>query len=457
MEERAKSPGPGRSTAGFLLEAIALFVVLAAPYFMLYSADYAVVTLALALCYLIWAFVAAARRLPESSPSGLKTAGFATLHVIAGMLATGGFVALLVLGWMLWAYRAANVDSNAEEMWTLLSAGQGILISIAAVLAAVAVHVASLALLRRDAETFGDFYRRIWASGPRSTFFPVLAALTFGFVIAGLLNVGTAEVVLDYLLENWVPHRTMLRWEVAATFPSLPIGLFAAAVMLAAHRRMIPAIFANIDGRQIHAGDAERFATRLATLGGAGGAMVTLGAIIYLIHLGAIGAYGTVATLAPNMAVIEELKSWMTEQRANGRASVEIATALRENGHWTPDAPDAGLTVLLPGLDTERDGVIRESACNYRITAGIADTVELEDFEWLTTEQATLDVSYCLAISCPSPVVWDTEPRLMLYSSHASQSSFWSENLFMNPFGDRVIESGGYCTAEGDLADSFQG
>ncbi len=457
MKEQAKNPGPGRLTAGFLLEAFTLFVVLAAPYLILHAAEGILIAGALALCYLIWAFAEAVRRSPESSPSGLKATGFATLHLIGGTLAVGGFVTLLVLGWIHWAYRVTDADGNAEQMWNLLPAGPLVSISVAAVLASAAVLVASLAPLRRDAEKFGDFYRRIWASGSRTTFFPSLAALTLGLVVAGLLNVGGALISMSVLLENMAPHRTVpgwvAVWEVAAVYPVIPIGLFAVAAMLAAHRRMIPAIFAHIDSRQIHVRHAERFATRLATLGGAA---VTLGAITYFVHLGTVAGLGTVAELGPSVAVIEELEAWVAAQRADGRTNIEIAAALEENGRWTPDTPDAGLIVLLPKLDTDPMS-IRDSACRYRVAVGVADTAELEGFEWLAAEQATLDVRYCLAISCPNPVVWDTEPRLMLYSSHASRNLYWQENLFMNPFGEGVAEPGGYCTAEGDLADSFQG
>jgi hypothetical protein len=114
------------------------------------------------------------------------------------------------------------------------------------------------------------------------------------------------------------------------------------------------------------------------------------------------------------------------------------------------------MTVLIPGLDGG-PAPIRDSACSYRVSAAPADSAALGSYKWLAADQATLNVRYCLAIACPNPMVWQTEPRLMLYSSHPSRNLYWQDNLFMDPFGESTTTPGGYCTANGDLADRFLG
>jgi hypothetical protein len=187
---------------------------------------------------------------------------------------------------------------------------------------------------------------------------------------------------------------------------------------------------------------------------------VTLYAILYPLHFGVVAALTSVAGIAPTFGTAEAVETWVEEQRAEGRTGAELAAILNEHGRWSADSPEAGLPVLFPDLmDTlPLDDSSGNGNCGITLAASVADPAAVRDADWLAVEQAESDLRYCIRTACPSPVAWDAPDPILLYSSHPSRNEHWLENIFIDVFATgRATAPGGYCTASGELADSYQG
>ena len=173
-----------------------------------------------------------------------------------------------------------------------------------------------------------------------------------------------------------------------------------------------------------------------------------------------VAALSSVAGIAPAFATADAVEAWVEEQRAEGKTGTEMAALLNEHGRWSADTPESGLPVLFPdlagSLPTEASSGL--ASCGITLAAGVADPAAVSGVDWLEPEQAASDLRYCIRTACPSPVAWDAPDTVLLASSHASRNEQWMEYVFIDVFANgRAPEPGGYCTADGRLADEFQG
>ncbi len=149
-------------------------------------------------------------------------------------------------------------------------------------------------------------------------------------------------------------------------------------------------------------------------------------------------------------------------QREAGRSATEIASELHDHGSWTPAEPDSGFAELIPGLgETLKESSLSER-CSVTLDAGVADNAALREQDWIQEWEADSlplrDISYCMRLACPSPVVWHEHPVVILESSHPSRNRNWNYFIFLDIFGNGAAYGpGGFCTADGELAESFQG
>ena len=450
MTETANGVGGQSALPGFLLETLALFAALAGLFLALEPTLATISGFLATVAYAMWGFARAVRELAESPPTPASATACGLSHFAGGTFVAGGLSMLVMLGWIGWAYERPGDGGHPLE--SMLPGMTSVLIVV--FLAAAATLVVSPAFLRGGDEGYAVFYRRILRRGEWTGLLSAVMASGLGFAIIGVLNVGATLAGLIPIVESQNPHRSVSLWEIATVFPVLPVTLAAVAALLAAHRRMNPAMIARVRGKAAAGAGRERPVLWFTPVAGAA---VILGGMVSVIHMGSVAALGLVAEISPAMSVVDGLGDWVAEQRADGRTGAEIVAALEADGYWSGDEPAGGLVTLIPELTEDETAGLLESACRYRVVAGIADTAEVEDVDWLVDEEAASDVKYCLAIACPSPVVWDAPPALILNSSHASRNSYWAETLFMDVFATGVAKPGGYCTAIGDLAENFQG
>ena len=162
--------------------------------------------------------------------------------------------------------------------------------------------------------------------------------------------------------------------------------------------------------------------------------------------------------------------------------------AVNAGGHWSPEAPAEGLARLLSAPGETPVDVVDGWACPVTVAAGIVAAAELAAAPWPDmsalpphvtrrnqgreepddapsddaaepmAETAPPAVRYCIKVTCPSPVGWRAPDAIALGTSHASASPDWMHLLYFDFYADGVAASpGGYCTADGKLADEFQG
>lgn len=232
-------------------------------------------------------------------------------------------------------------------------------------------------------------------------------------------------------------------------------------------------------------------------------------AALYLIHI-FVFVMGTAApALSTGGTTKKALDEWAAEQRSAGRPDAEIAAEINESGHWSPDVPAEGLARLLPNLFANPEFEIAGWTCPVTVTAGAIDAAELEAAPWPElpdtspvvlheenrafvdyinesseerkreeAEKAAAEpeydedkddnedkadnenypppIRYCVKVTCPGPAPWPASGAVVLISSHATTVPQWLYIGTLQARG-RTTPAGGYCTAEGDLADSFQG
>ena len=188
--------------------------------------------------------------------------------------------------------------------------------------------------------------------------------------------------------------------------------------------------------------------------GGAGimavlcGWAVSLYAILIFFHMGLVAVLSSATGVSATVEIAETIEEWADVQRDDDRTEAELAAILSEYGSWNPEAPEAGIPALFPKLGEvlPAGDLPGAAACSITIAAGV------------TADRAAPDLNYCIRTACPSPVAWAAPPAVALWSSHPSGKEHWLGSLFPDVFANgRAPAPGGYCTADGELADEFQG
>ncbi len=441
-----------------ILETLILTAVMAAPYLLLDN-GWAMIAIALVvLGYLVW-FVGWAiwRRHAGEQPPFMVRLLVAAIQFCA-VLMTVGLGEVVILAWVSGAYSTNIIaDSTGASVWLY----PGVALAAPSLLLTIIASRPG-----RGGTPTADLRAAIHAKGFAPFHGSWLAASALTLAIFCLLAVIFGETSARMLLDNLYANNPGVEpslWDVIRTFPFLPPALIAGAAMLAIFRASVRenSIRAIV---QAYAEEAGGSAAPGAGVGGglavACGMAVTLYAILYPLHIGMVAALSSVAGIVPAFETAEAVETWVEEQRAEGRTGAELAAILNQHGHWSADSPEDGLPVLFPDLkDTlpvgESSGL---AGCGITLAAGVADPAAVSDADWLAVEQAESDLRYCIRTSCPSPVKWDAPDAVLLNSSHPSRNQHWLGNIFIDVFAaGRAIAPGGYCTASGELAESFQG
>ncbi len=452
-----------RPGAVFLVETLALFAVLAAPYFILDYGWSFIANAVFMLGYILWPRLASWRKRKTATEPAVKPKGppIRVFLLVLGfqcsvLVIATGVTATIVVGWMTWAYWIELVPGGAPLMvW-----------AIPGILVLAPVLFLALARPRGKGTPANDFLAAVRSKGLAPFRESWLITATFFLAFFCLLLLSVSIPAFHQILRALKLGEELAVWELALVFPFIPLGLIAIAAMLSIHRmighgRNSPGAIVEAYARE--PADSLAPASRTGAFGGFAVTcawVATLYAILYPIHFGMVAALSSVVSIAPSFATQEAVETWVEEQRAEGRTGAELAAILNEHGSWSADSPEAGLPVLFPDL---KDSLPVENtsglgSCGITLAAGVADPAAVSGVDWLEPEQAGSDLRYCIRTACPSPVSWDAPDTIILQSSHSSQNKYWLQYLFIDVFANgRAPAPGGYCTATGDLADSFQG
>lgn len=444
-----------RKAAKWVLHTTGLFAAMAAPFIFLPKIDTASLAAAGAgFAFLLSWLVVLFFRDRGKPWQPAKIVLLHTLYELSVPTAVYGLMAFLILEWVLWAY--LPITSSAET-WDALMIAQ---IAVAAIL--IYPPILFLLFAPRLARKNG---------GPASRFLKGVRARGFGWfqiswlgnmtIWAGVSAVGWVFLTPQLLqwTERWRDSDGIVTiWELVAAYPFLPFALLATAAILALSNVLITgretdeAIDrAYIDGAAEEPWPAPR--ARVA-LGGlvAGASVATLLMIVYSVHLGIMAKGGRDVRTALG-GVADALVILGNTREDDDWTIPEVAAALNRYGHWTPDAPGEGLGELIADPREAFPG-----NCTVRTAAGIVDPPFEGPHSGLDLEAGKPDLKFCVALVCTSPTTWSAPPTRLLVTSHASQAEGWRDNSYVDAVADGVApEPGGYCNADGRLADTYQG
>ncbi len=448
--------GPKSSLVLALLEIAVLFLILAAPLSAVVSRPYyALVPLGVAAAYVTWALVAAFRRTAPGQPRKLRAAPFMLAQLVGGTSIVGAFAILGFAAWFPLAYRWEVVAAGGAEPGFPLAFAAMAPVALGAAVGAVALFLASVALLRRDDEDVGACVRRVRAEGAGLLRPAAVAWLLLGLALVSLLGVAATGTALPELLRSTNPAQIVDIGYLANEYPGFAAAILAAAVLTVAFRRMQPAALASL--RRPRRG--ARIPAVLAVLGSAAAAY---GWYLYFVHIWVIGTFGAASMIAGWGEISRATDNWIEAQQAAGRPPAEIASDLRDHGNWTTPQPGAGLPALLPELGEDLEYLGLGSGCTVTVDAGAADNSALRDLSWIEGYVAAFrplpEISYCIRLACPSPVAAHSHSVVIFSSSHPSRNRGWAYNVFMDMSASGAApEAGGYCTTDGELAAEYQG
>lgn len=454
MSEPAAPKGDEIPVVRWAIHTLLLFAAMVAPFFPFDIGTAPRVAVGAGFAYLsLWLAAGLLRNRGKPNPP----AKIFLLHILYGIsvpIAAGGLIWLLAAEWALWAYLPMT---SPAETWDMF---MNLLIALTAIF--IYPPLLFLLLGPRLARKNG---------GPASRFLKGVRARGFGwFHINWLRNTAAMAGTICLLSMLWSPallHLTarlrdsdgaVTNWELVATYPFLPFALLATAVMLALSMVLIrewetdeAAARAYIDRTAESPRPAPRTRAALGALvAGACGAALLI--IIYPIHLGMTATVvGDAKTALGGVAEAWEIL-WNTHEDDDWTRA-EVAEALNRFGHWTPDAPEAGLGMLVAD-----PGQAFPESCTVRTAAGTIDRPARDPDNASPSSEDEADVKYCVAVACAPPFAWSAPPALLLFTSHASEAEGWREDLYVDVQANgRAAAPGGYCTADGALAESYQG
>jgi len=458
----SQSPGAGIARApsyGWsLLESVVLFLMMAVPpYWLGFSNLYALVPVAVTAAYVIGTPATAFLRQPANAASKLRFAVFAVAQLVSGCAVAAGLSILLATTWIHFAYRAEMVSPDGMGLGGPFELTTAAPLALGLIAVAVAALVASAALLRRDGESVGGWFARVHKDGSAILWLAAATCLVLGFAVLSMANIVASAISLPALLMAADPSRIVDVWRVAGEFPGFPLAVLAAATLLAAYRHVQRPAIESLCGKS--AGTPIGLPAMSAILASIAGGYAWF---LYMLHVGVVAALGTVAMIVSWGEVSRATDAWIEAQQAAGREPSEIAAELRSHGSWTVDGPAPGRPRSVPRLGGTLSELGLSSECSVTVDAGVADNSALRNQGWIAGYVAGFrplpEVSYCIRLACPSPAVWQERPVVILHSSHPSRNPAWAYNLFMDVFGAGAApNAGGYCTAGGRLAASYQG
>lgn len=451
MYEQTQSDTGNHSFRGYFIHLSLLLAAMGLPFAVTDPVTASFGSAAIGVAYVLWLSVASMLRDRKTRLPGISVL-FALMAYMSAipMIAVGSMLVVLV-GWISWAYGPHDLIPSASMLITTT-------IVVMIVIPILLVLLLPLLLKNGDGPA-ARLVQGIRKKGVAAFHLSWIGALAM-FLGLSCILVFTGFVSGSHELEKTRQNvDTLSFWELSVAFPILILSLFTGAVMLAMTRYGTPGrgeinniVRAYIEGSDLPTGMSRRSRTVLSGIV-AGGWATTILVIAYPVHLGLVAALGPVAGLTSLTDSIEAVDFWIVEQRDAGRTTSEIAAELNTIGFWSPDQPNAGLATLVEDSES-----VFNAECSARATAAVTDPASHAASDWLPDEEMASDLKYCIVIACPSPVTWDAPPALLLGSSHESRATYWIGDLYIDLFAEgRARAAGGYCNADGTLADEFRG
>lgn len=435
---------------------------MAAPYLVFGAGTGALVMCSVLGLYMLWpgermsGFGAWRQKQPRPSTIAPRPGLYANQFLAAGGIARPRMSpALVVLAVWMFAVYDLSEHKNLKEIWRIGAIVVTCLVLIETLLEA-ATYLRPLISARRRGALSGSLPAFIHADAAKLLRSPILLwNIGSGIAMCGAMSVMAGTFAYESLARSLTRDHVPSVYEIAEMFPVLPLNLLAtSALFVITVGPKQPAIVQAFLARTQQ--EATRRIPAWQTLVTASASFAILIAAIYSAHFSTVAALSSVAGLKPLEVIYKTVPEWVAKQRDNGLIPTKVAAKLNKHGYWRRDTPDAGLAALMPVLGATLGEL--GGACEIAITAAPADPAAVAGKDWIPAMVAQSDIKYCVRIACPSPVKWDAPPSSLLHSSHPSRNRYWMKSLYIDIFADGVASSpGGYCPAEGRLAEDFQG
>jgi hypothetical protein len=411
----------------------------------------------------------------------------AILYSASGFMAATGIGGAIVAIWLGLAYKPIE----SEELPAFLT-GDGLLAglphTLAMLVGGVALLALSIVLLNWGRGGLGALAVRLRRHGPGLFLSPwILETAIVMLLFGGSLFMGMA-ITLDMLIEVMSPGRTASFLDLIEMFPFLPACMAVTAVTAVALGKLMGYGAFDAVVRALREDDAEprprdAWWPVLATITLTSSAG-TIAVAMWALYVAIAAATASVFALQAGAEVGGTLKYWAIVEHEAGRPKDELAAMVNAKGYWSKAEPGEGLPELLPGMNEIIAGFDLERECRIQVAAAPAEPedgniartslpyAELPDFPDSedSDDSSRADgagaagfgeappLRFCVKVTCPVPVNWDAPPAISLYSSHATGSQNWIYQSYFDLYAEGVAASpGGYCTASGELAESFQG
>ena len=460
MSEAAQPRAYGPTPGWFFAETAIYFVVILALFWLLDLGTAALtllVGLAGGLAVLVVLQLMARPKPDRESRFPRFLAG---IYILAGGLL--GFLAIIVanIAWMNFGLDLDRVSSVSS--YDIVGEINRDAVRVIAVVVSLALlcYFLSLAGFRRRGVVSGSIMSLVRAELAGFLRSPMIEGAATVLAVVGLLSWTASLFALQELVASMFFERQTGLIDVMTLFPILPIGLLATCMLITIARPPVGNNPGQIDEIRDHfrrtaAGGRRPPVWREVATAIASAVMMI--AFVYPLHFGMVAAIGVVTGVVPWNTISTGVDDWIAAESEKGRGSLELVADLNRHSRWPADTPGEGLVVLIPGLEEE----LAESGsngCVAEIAAAPFDPASLDGVDWVDEDWPDSDVRYCLRLSCPSPAAWDAPPPVILHSSHPSRNYLWTRNLYMDVMAyGAAPEPGGFCTAEGRLAEDFQG
>lgn len=508
---------PSGKAARWLLHIGLLFAAMLAAYVAAGPANFFTATgvvFALGLGYYLWPIIRHRKRWTKRKSGFFGTTVLIFIGQTSGALAAVALIGASVLMWLSNAYsweqilaiQGADPERSGFPQAPTVFANLS-WVAVCLLLAAAVIFLMTIAIRpwveRRAVDENPTPLRGRDVPGVLSFWFTGFLSLVTFYLLVALT--GTAFLLFLGL--------DAIRWDRALTtadlflhLPALPLGFLVLAWLVVVLRESD--IQSAWDTRQPASAESAAAPPKIlgislpgmATASAAGFAAIVF-ALIYFAHIVVILLDSLVPAVATGDMTQRALNNWAVEQREAGRPEADIAAAIHEMGRWSPDAPTEGLARLLPELI---DSIARWS-CRVAVTAGTIDATERRAAPWSDTlvlpravrhedsrafldymfepadekepedsasvatadpegeehsedneEYAPPPVRYCVKVTCPVQAPWQAPDEVVLFISHPSASPHRMFLVNRHVLG-RDAAPGGYCTADGGLAESYQG
>ena len=384
----------------------------------------------------------------------------AQIYVLAGGMA--GILAITVTAalWLNFGYDFEKIHGESEfDLGFDSGRAAVIVIGVTAALTLLAYSL-PLAGLRRRGVISGSFMSILRADLAGFFRSPMVAGVATVLAFVGLLTSLATLFGMEQMVDSLFLDRDTDVTDVAVLFPVLPMGLLAVCMLMAIARPSIRSEIGLLHIIRAHYRPGAPGERRRRAWQGVVTAVASAGvifAVIYPIHFGMVAALSIVTGIGPWQSIHVAVDEWITTEQEAGRGNAELSADLNRHGYWSADSPGDGLPALIPGLDEELAWA-GDTRCVAEFAAAPVDPASLDGVDWFPEDRPETELKYCLRLACPSPAAWDAPSPVLLYSSHPSRNYMWVQNLYMDVFAyGTAPEPGGFCTADGKLADSYQG